>query len=258
MTNVMGTCYRAPFVAGWLTNRFLLLNQSDFTSDYGVATGPAAPHEAGRFWRRWFLGPSGTSLHGGVDGQPTQRMRGEVAAITRLFDAPVMFKNTYNSGRIAELAAVFPEAVFIEVRRDPVAVARSLLHARIHRCGHSHARFGFDPTHAKSACTKPYWEQIIDQILGINRSIDIDRRTIGNHRFVVIDYSDLCRSPPTELKRIQQFLFEKGTSVDTHNAPPVQLSKSPGKPIPAEDLKKIQEYCHNQLRHFESLQDKCA
>ena len=243
LTNVMGRFYLAPYLVGLVTYPFLNFKASDdFKSSYGRTLTLAGPHEGGQFWRRWFGGRLAMTLIGGTSGSGALNMRREVAAMTKLYRAPMMFKNTFNSWRIVPLATVFPEALFVQVCRDVVPMARSILRGRIDLYGSKDAWMGVEPKGIEALRKRPYWEQVVEQVILTQEKIQRDRRLVGETRFISVSYEDVCAAPAREMNRIRAFVEAHGCRLATVGKPPPSLQKSSDKKISPVDSRRIEEY----------------
>ncbi|MFX0194923.1 MAG: sulfotransferase [Candidatus Hodarchaeota archaeon] len=233
LTNAMAAFYLAPYFIGKLSMLFVRSKETNFTSHYGRVKGLGGPNEGVRFWSRWFTGDPSRHLIGGFNGKPATQLRKEIVAITHLFGKPVLFKNPYNSNRIIPLNRVFPEAIFIEVSRDLISTASSILRARIDRYGDKTSWFGPGVVD-QSVRNIPYWKQVVEQTLRIQNSIKDARDEVGAKKFFIINYSDICKNPAREIDRIYNFLH-------ANNCKPIR-KKIQLKPLPVSNKKRVSDH----------------
>ena len=107
-------------------------NNSNFESSYGKTAGTFGPSEAGELWCRWFPRDCGDVI------QPddlTRNDKQEIVDIMASVSGPdrklVVLKNTYMTLRLPVLMSMFPRLVVVEVKRDLLDNAQSILQARI-------------------------------------------------------------------------------------------------------------------------------
>ena len=167
-----------------------------FESDHGRTLGIHGPHEASRLWNRLF-----------PDDRPADllRVRNELRLWIELAGRCLVCKNVMHVLRMRELAAALTEVRFIRVRRDPLAVARSLLRARESQSGGREGWFSLRPPgwEALQACSPT--EQVVGQVMLTELAIDRASSSIGQDRVLTVDYACLCTDPATELARVSAF-----------------------------------------------------
>jgi len=212
-TNLGAAFYRAP-AFGQLIERLPLVGgrgAAAFESRFGRTRGRGGPHEAARFWYRWF--PSGDDVYVAPGSTPRgvlAELRREIVGMIRAGGAPALFKNTYNSMRLAPLCEAFPEASFLICSRDLVDVARSILRARLAETGGKEAWWSVPPREYDRIRHHPYWRQVVEQAHFVCHQIAADRERLGAERFHEVRYPELCDDPRRQLERVAEFLAERG------------------------------------------------
>jgi hypothetical protein len=94
-------------------------------------------------------------------------------------------KTPFHSGHIAQMATVFPDAVFVAIVRHPGAVVHSLVE-----------KFHYDPVDAVA-----YWESTNKEI--VRRGLEL-----ADDRFALLRYEDLVEQPEATLHELVDFLDE--------------------------------------------------
>jgi hypothetical protein len=232
----------SPIIAAKL-GRLLRLTQdhrTTFESHYGRTEGLGGPHEAGRLWNRWFpvdvhyVGP------GDLTGEQKLAIYQVVAGIERAFDAPFVNKNVKHSVRIQSLVEVFPTALFIECRRNQLAVAQSILLART--SDFSHKRWlGVMPKEISSIMGKGLVDQVCEQVYFIERNIASDREIVGHDRFFTLLYEEFCDDPNRKMAEIVTFLNERCAPVKAWRKLPACFSASNAQRVSDEDRSALSE-----------------
>jgi len=140
-----------------------------------------------------------------VDVEHAQRVRAFVAAHVRYHRGRRFInKNTRNSRRVPYLRAIFPDALFLHVIRDPRAVVASLL--AVHwwpdlplwwsddRTPRALAADGSKP----EAVAAEHWVRSVERLLA-------DSRPLPPTRYLEIRYEEFSESPETVLSHVSAF-----------------------------------------------------
>ena len=207
--------YGAPSLVERLRRPLRGRGGSDFSSDYGATTHAWEPSECGEFWYRFFpRHPHHVPL---AATTPTRRrrLRAAIRALAVAFDRPLVIKNLYCTLRLEPIAAALPEALFIDIRRDLVDNAQSLLQGRARIAGGYDAWWSAEPPDIDALRALPPHEQVIEQVRSIGREIDRARSTIGDDRFHQLNYEQLCDDPAGSLEAVEQFLLGHGVTLAT-------------------------------------------
>jgi len=196
---------------------------SSFTSNHGRTEkdGPTAPHEAWPFWRRFY--PRAT--HDYIEN-PKHLKRSEELEIRRTlqfmvehFGCPFISKNMEIGLRLRSVQRIFPNAVYIVIKRDPRGIASSLLGARLKDYGNPEVWWSMRPVDFAAVVGEDVPTQLAGQILGVYRAIYSDMNP--SHVFELY-YEDFCYNPQKEIGRVGAFLEDCGI-----NAVPT------GQPVPS-------------------------
>lgn len=237
-TNFAAKFYSAPILGIWLSKLLekIFSDEMKFTSIHGRTRSLQGPHEAGAFWYRWF--PKGKHVYvppGATSEKKLRQLRLEVNGLFSAFNAPVLFKNTYNSMRIAPILEAFPNARFLICHRNPVDVAQSILKGRVDALGTKEGWWSLPPQEIDLIKKHPYWEQVVEQVYYIYRQIEEDRHRFGKDHFYNVDYEDLCSAPHGTLENIKEFLEGQGIRLKSCNDVPNSFPVSTGKKVSDED-----------------------
>lgn len=243
-TNFSIRLYHAPIIATLLSLPAFSsrLDAVNYQSDYGKTEKLWEPHEGGPFWYRWF--PKGEPVYVPPNTIPRSRLvelRGEVIGMSRTVKAPSLFKNTYNSMRIAPLIEAFPEACFLVVRRDPIDIAQSILSARVKIQGDKERWWALQPKEVDEIKLHPYWVQIVEQVYYIYQQIESDAAQFGKDHFFDVHYEAVCENSHKSLKAIETFLESRGTKLTIRSEVPAYFQPSQDQKVSDEDLERIQQ-----------------
>lgn len=241
-TNFSAVLYAAPVLA-MLLLRLVPSSRSAperYMSSYGQTSGLLGPNEAARFWYRWF--PAGKHVYVGPGQTPRSKLgeiRREIAGMAQINASPVLFKNTFNSMRVAPLLEAVPEASFLVCRRDALDTAQSILNGRIRATGRKECWWSLPPKEIDEIEQNPYWEQVVEQVYYTYLQIGQDRERFGHESFFDVSYKTLCESPRDVVEQISRFLRRQGVVLETVREVPTSFSYSTGKQVEDADYEKI-------------------
>ncbi len=207
-TNGVGLHPRAPVVTTFLEKR-RGPHVSDFRSRYGKVLGTTAPREAGSVWGRFFDLEQRTGFDD-LGPQEAARLRNLVAATQRAFGgAPFVNKNVKHMLRIDALARVFPESLFLVVRRRAQDTALSILRARA--ASHDPKRWwSVRIPDCERLLTLPVEEQVAAQVRGLRQQLAADLAALPGERVLELDYERFCREPDAALGPLRRMLGALG------------------------------------------------
>jgi hypothetical protein len=236
MTGHLATCYFsnladrlrvqgseiAPALAAALVKWFNLEQHAagSFSSYYGLSEGWGAPNEANGIWERWFPEEEHHSPPGFLPAAGRQGLYRAVAVTEQIFDRSFLNKCIRNSVRIEALAEIFPTALFIQCRRNPLDIAQSLFVARTRDFPFKEDEaidprdwwFSVKPKEYELIRHKGLVEQVSEQVYYVEQSIAEARRKLGQARFFTVDYERLCYEPNQELQRVVAFMNDHGAT----------------------------------------------
>jgi LPS sulfotransferase NodH len=208
--------FGAPALAEWLFHPARLKPSSSYCSRYGVTNDPFEPAECGRWWYRFFRrNPPYVTLDE-VEPKKMIAFRRSVAALTNVFDRPVIFKNLYASLRIQAIAHYLPESLFIVTHRNEVDNGHSLLEVRESVFNDYQRWWSMEPPGTEGLKQLPAHQQVIEQIRHIHATIDRDMATSGVAALRRLDlhYEEFCAEPLRTLADVQAFLAGHGCNLE--------------------------------------------
>ena len=238
-TNFTSKFYTAPIIAFWLQTQRLQNGSASvgYSSRYGRTDEPLGPHEAGKFWYRWF--PNGDQVFvpsGYLQGAAQRSFRNEIAGIGHVTGRPVLFKNVFNSVRIAPIIETFPDAGFLICHRNPLDTAQSILRGRTKLHQDKGHWIGVRPAEYEKLRHAPYDEQIAGQIYYTYKQIETDRRKWPKN-FFDVHYKEMCDNPQGTAIKIGEFLKTQGNKLRTNGAVPERFPFSSGQSLNDQDYR---------------------
>jgi len=249
ISNFANVLYKAPIIATLIA--LTLFNSRDhvieFKSNYGKTSNWLGPNEAGAFWYRWF--PKGDCVYVPSNTLSQERLKllkREVTGLGLLMKAPVLFKNVYNSMRIAPIFETFPNACFLICVRDPLDTAQSILNGRVKLHNDKSKWLSVPPKEVEQIKLHPYWQQVVEQVYYVYQQLDNDRQFCGTDRFLEVNYEQLCKNPYATLQEIEDFLKLNGIQLISNGDLPDRFPFSTGQQVSDEEYQRMQEVV-NQL-----------
>ena len=245
LTNLSAKLFAVPLIGTWLSKMlgaFSGEKMTGYVSNYGKTESVTGPNEAGDFWYRWF--PRGEHVYvapGQSESQDIHELRRQVIGIAQKLNTPMVFKNTYNSMRIAPIMEAFPGAVFLVCLRDPLDTAQSILEGRMKGNGNKDEWWSAPPKEIDEIRHHPYWEQVVEQVYYIYKQIEEDAARYGKERFLYIPYRRLCDDTRGTLESMHQFFKESGVDVTVQGVAPESFPYSTGRKINEEEYARLQQ-----------------
>lgn len=197
----MGAQY--PFLSKRLERFFTKKYVSNFKSDHGFVAGLNGLAEANDIWGKW--------LDQSLCEKPPQPLADDLARATSFFDWNYSRSNKpFVTGWIGhilyaeQMANVFPNAIFINLRRDAQDVAVSLLRARRQVNSGSGSWFSARPLECEDVSGLTPHQQVVRQTLALQEraAAFVEKKP---RRVFSIEYSELCENPGAVILRLQDF-----------------------------------------------------
>jgi hypothetical protein len=176
---------------------------TDFRSYFGNTYGWRGPNQGYKAWDRWFPTDRDHVAWADIPAVRREEMRRTIASLQHRFDAPFVNKWQRNAARIAALAQIFPESIFVQVLRDKARTAQSLLYGRQTFLRDEATWLSVKPRNYRQIRTKTPIEQVCEQVFFLEREISADLESYAPHRYVVVRYEALCHDTHGELDRIR-------------------------------------------------------
>jgi hypothetical protein len=207
--NISNYLFKVPVSAAKIGKIFFPKYDITFQSSYGNIKGLMASSEAGSVWNRWFLKDnkrvSDFSIKEKLDKDEKKYIYSTVKGFESIFNLPFLNKNTFHSVRIALLSGIFPKALFIQMRRNPVNVAISILHGRRENNKDISKWWSVTPKEINNLKEKNYLDQVVGQIYYIEKNIQESIDRVGKDKLLQINYENLCEDPEKEMLEIKKF-----------------------------------------------------
>ena len=242
-TNLHCALYKAPYTVqrylAWATPKS---RPVAYESTHGKTRGLLGPSECGEFWYRWFRRRPQYVPLSEVALPDFRSLRKTLIGLVRAFNAPLLIKNMPCALRLQPLGKLFPEAVFLVVRRHPLWNAQSLLAVREQVFGDYGTWWSMEPLDIEKLLALPVEGQVVRQLMAIDRVIRDDSQAIGSERFYSVSYEALCADVPSTLEGIHRFLARQGTKVEPLHSVPQAFEVSNRVTLPPERFRSLERH----------------
>ena len=226
INNFIGHWYRIPIFAAKAHNTLFKGEiELELNSNFGKSKNHYGPNEFGEFWYKYY---SKTHSFKNQNKKSAEKLKMEIAAITKIFEKPILLKNVVNSMRIESLSNIFNNSTFIVIGRDKLDNAQSILNARISLHNDKNHQWSVITPSIRNNPSLPFYKDIISQLDDIQLNIESSLKRIGNDKFIFIEYEDLCYNTPKVIKSILQKLNSRGLNLNEKGQIPRQLNFSTG------------------------------
>jgi len=242
-SNLANIFFKTPLAVSYIGKPAIERRKGRFESSYGNLHGFAAPSEAGAIWGRWipefhYLDQTSNSKHKFLIEAPAI-----VQSMSWIFSAPFINKNVMHGVHMNLLNVIFPGCVFIEIRRDARANARSIINARVLEAGPKQDKDGWwsvKPRGASKYFGLTPEEQACAQISLLRHDIEDSVNYLGDDRYLMINYEDVCSKTSYTLSVIRDFLMPHCGDLDLRNVTIDNIACSNSTPLADESEIKIQ------------------
>jgi Sulfotransferase family len=228
--HIAAAFWRAPTVGLRLSRdlRRQLPHRSSYESDHGRTATLTEPHEFSYLWSS-LLG-----LEFGLESlvQPDPDHRVDWANVKRVItnmcavvERPLAFKSFHVIWHLQGLCQTLPRTVVVLIRREPLAVAQSLVRMRESLYGSREAWASVRPREYSWLKDEDYATQIAGQIFYVNRVIEEGCRFVPAQGLVEVTYDELCRSPRSFVDRVVEAVGLQGGEARVTSTPPTSFPR---------------------------------
>ena len=241
-SNLLSRFYAAPYI-GTLVQKIAtdpdydfknemsggLLLQKEFVSEIGKTIGALQPSEFWYFWRRFI--PNDQPRHISPEEESKIDITGfrkGVAALEKGLSKPIVMKGLILQYNLPLLLRIFPKALFLFVRREPVSNIKSLLIAREKHTGDRNVWFSVMPPGWEALPGQTPKRQVAGQILLTNHHIEQALKILPPLNQFTYEYEDLCTDPAAWLNQVAEKIQQFGTGLlgEISAPPPFRITNS--------------------------------
>lgn len=185
-------------------------------STLGKTSGALGINEFFHFWRRFFPNyDPGYLSPEEMEQVDVGSLRQELAAIESVFLKPFMGKGKIFQYNIYEFSRLFPEFIFIHIKRDPRFVMQSVLEARRKYYGTERIWWGTKPRQHQWLTDLDPAYQIAGQVLFTEKDIDRQLECLDPARYLTCQYETFCTNPYGFFQELRKLLALSGYDLET-------------------------------------------
>ena len=244
-----------PTISTFLFKRLIQISYNKaYESNFGFIPGLASPSENGEFWYQWF--PKDTNVYVAPHQTPADKLlqlRHAIGAFSYINVSSTIYKNVYNSMRIAPICEAIPNVCFIICKRDYVENGLSILNARKKNNGDLDKWWSLKPKEIASLTQRNYAEQIAGQLYYTYQQIATDRKRFGKEKFLKIQYEEFCKDVTGSLNLIKMFLNRNGIKIKERNNVPSFFSIRKANRVRIDERQKISDAIQFYFSVIENL-----
>lgn len=185
---------RSPITIQKHFEKSFISRSYNFNSYYGQTYGLLGINDGFHIWNRW-LGVDRYKplLH--LDDVVSNDCSNFFNAWLSIIDKPFLNKNNRLTFCCKLLSEILPNAYFINVSRDPLAVVKSIVKAREHIQGSKKFGWGLGAQDQNSDDPLGYINDICKQLNEININWDNQKTQISPDKVIEIKYEEFCQNP---------------------------------------------------------------
>ncbi|MEX0273554.1 MAG: sulfotransferase [Flavobacteriaceae bacterium] len=209
ITNFHAAFPRSSLAALKLFRPFFAKYISDYKSYYGSVSGFNGPSDAFSIWNQW-LGEDRNHFGEELDGEVKTNMQQFFHGWRDISGKPFLNKNNRNSLCAPILASIFENVFFVEIHRNPIYVAQSLIHSRREVQGSEKIGWGLLSTETSDQ-NHPlgYIEDICNQVHRVDSVLAEGRAKVDPNRYFRVSYEYFCENP----QEVVQHIASKALSI---------------------------------------------
>jgi hypothetical protein len=165
-------------------NALGMSRKDKFDSSFGFVQGVLSPSEAGTIFRYWLDGDE-------VDSSYLPKAIDQIC-LNRNATAGFISKNTFNSFRLEKLNELFPNALFIHIKRSVDENMSAILSARKKYFGNEEEWLGVKPPNEDVSSIGNPLAQVYRQIMSVHEEVEAQTKALGLN-VLDVNFEDLVR-----------------------------------------------------------------
>ncbi len=202
ISNFIALFNRSPLSAYKLFNRFIPRPQKSFESYFGSVAGQGGPNDAFFMWNRW-LGEDRNHIPKEISSESKSDMKNFFNAWFKVSKKPFLNKNNRNALCAPLLFSVFKNIYFVEIYRDPIFVAQSIVLSRRTVQGNANLGWGLLSKDSEdSGDPLQYIDDICDQVYQVDTVIAQGREKIDSKNYIRVSYESFCENPRDIIQKV--------------------------------------------------------
>lgn len=206
--NFTSAFQRSPLAAYKLFHNLIPQPKKNFRSYYGSVAGLGGPNDAFPLWNRW-LGEDRNHIPEDIAPELKRDMKAFFRTWIHISKKPFLNKNNRNSLCAPMFDSVIDNVLFVEIYRDPVFVAQSLVLSRRNVQGSNEVGWGLlSKDSDNKADPLGYIDDICSQVQEVNRIIAEGRKKIDPEKYIRVSFEGFCNNPSETVKKLAKIAFK--------------------------------------------------
>lgn len=224
-SNLIARFYKNPYLGIRIQQaliEFDPLNQLGFnanisgtyTSQLGKTMGAMSPSEYWYFWRQYFDFDDINMLRKeNIENINSDDFLNKIAAFERLTNKIPVMKGMIMNWHIPDLYKIYNKFLFINIEREPLYNAQSLIISREKYFNDRNKWYSFKPPEYVHLKNGNYLEQVAGQVMYMRQAVRKGLAQIPNNNSITIQYETFCQNPQKVFKLIKELLNELGADL---------------------------------------------
>ena len=228
-TNLIARFYKNPYL-GIKVQQALLdfdplnqigfnLDEKKFDSNLGKTIGALAPSEFWYFWREYFNFSKSNFNY--LDKNELSKIDvneflKKVAAFETLTSKPLVMKGMMLNWNIPFLHSIYDKFIFINLKREPLSNANSLINAREKYFSDKEVWYSFKPKEFEILKKEPYQKQVVGQVYYTNKAVDDGLKNVPASNVIDITYEKFCNNPYCIIENLKEKYTALGFTLDSN------------------------------------------
>jgi len=213
-SNLIARYYKNPLI-GILSQQVLkdMITEANtsFESNLGKTKGLLAPSEYWYFWREYFQFSKFNIMNQeDIEAVDVAKFLQQLSAFEENTGLPLAMKGMILNWNIPVLHNIYPKFIYINLKRDQISNAKSLLSARRNYFNDESQWYSFRPVEYDNLVEMSPVEQVVGQVHYTEKAIDKGLEVIPESNKINIDYEEFCRNPHGLLIDIREKFSELG------------------------------------------------
>jgi hypothetical protein len=193
-----------------LWGRLFYRYKPTYQSRYGIIEGYMAPCDGWEIFHRWF---PRYDLSTPVNSRGLYELKNIVKLLEILFHAPFINKNNNNGVRIDYLSELFPNSIFIYIKRNIPDTVSSILEGRKNNNIRLKDWWGAVPPRFYNKEFSSELEKVVCQVWDVNNYIKETLEKIPAARRIEVSYEKFCKNPTMIREQIKEKYLHLGVKL---------------------------------------------
>ncbi|TMM59122.1 sulfotransferase [Maribacter algarum] len=254
ISNFIASFVNSPITAFKLFHRLIPKSVKSYQSYFGSVQGFGGPNDAFFLWNRW-LGEDRNHAPEDISEESKVEMRTFFNTWLNTTKKPFLNKNNRNSLCAPMFDKIFPNIFFVEIYRDPIFVAQSIILSRRTVQGSDKIGWGLlSKDFENNSDPLAYIDDICRQVFEVNRILAVNRAKIDPNKYFRVSYEDFCENPMDIIKLVGTQALDQ--TVDDTDLTNLKFSAaSNGQRLTDEEFNRIKS-CLKDLQNKKELAKK--